>query len=196
MYEYIKGTLINLSPTEVVIDNNGIGYKILISLQTYSKLTQNSETKVFIHHHLREDAETLFGFIDKDERYIFLNLISVSGIGPNTARMMLSSMTSEEIRNAIITGDINKLKGIKGVGIKTAQRLLVELKDKIGKGSADDFNSILFSSENSEIKREASTALILLGFTKGNVEKAIDSVLKDNQSVSLEELIKQALKRL
>lgn len=196
MYEYIKGTLVNLSPTEVVIDNNGIGYKILISLQTYSKLTQNSETKVFIHHHLREDAETLFGFIDKDERYIFLNLISVSGIGPNTARMMLSSMTSEEIRNAIITGDINKLKGIKGVGIKTAQRLLVELKDKIGKGSADDFNSILFSSENSEIKREASTALILLGFTKGNVEKAIDSVLKDNQSVSLEELIKQALKRL
>lgn len=196
MYEYIKGTLVNLSPTEVVIDNNGIGYKILISLQTYSKLTQNSETKVFIHHHLREDAETLFGFIDKDERYIFLNLISVSGIGPNTARMMLSSMTSEEIRNAIIAGDINKLKGIKGVGIKTAQRLLVELKDKIGKGSADDFNSILFSSENSGIKREASTALILLGFTKGNVEKAIDSVLKDNQSVSLEELIKQALKRL
>lgn len=196
MYEYIKGTLVDLSPTEVVVDNNGIGYKILISLQTYSKLTKDSDIKLFIYHHLREDTELLFGFIDKDERYIFLNLISVSGIGPNTARMMLSSMTSEEIRNAIISGDVNKLKGIKGVGIKTAQRLLVELKDKIGKGSSDDFNSILFNTEHSEIKSEASTALILLGFTRTNVEKAIDAVLKENQSVSLETLIKQALKRL
>lgn len=196
MYEYIKGTLVDLSPTEVVVDNNGIGYKILISLQTYSKLIRDSDIKLFIYHHLREDTELLFGFIDKDERYIFLNLISVSGIGPNTARMMLSSMTSEEIRNAIISGDVNKLKGIKGVGIKTAQRLLVELKDKIGKGSSDDFNSILFNTEQSEIKSEASTALILLGFTRTNVEKAIDAVLKENQSVSLEALIKQALKRL
>ncbi len=196
MYEYIKGTLVDLSPTEVVVDNNGIGYKILISLQTYSKLIRDSDIKLFIYHHLREDTELLFGFIDKDERYIFLNLISVSGIGPNTARMMLSSMTSEEIRNAIISGDVNKLKGIKGVGIKTAQRLLVELKDKIGKGSSDDFNSILFNTEQSEIKNEASTALILLGFTRTNVEKAIDAVLKENQSVSLEALIKQALKRL
>jgi Holliday junction DNA helicase RuvA len=196
MYEYIKGTLVDLSPTEVVVDNNGIGYKILISLQTYSKLIRDSDIKLFIYHHLREDTELLFGFIDKDERYIFLNLISVSGIGPNTARMMLSSMTSEEIRIAIISGDVNKLKGIKGVGIKTAQRLLVELKDKIGKGSSDDFNSILFNTEQSEIKSEASTALILLGFTRTNVEKAIDAVLKENQSVSLEALIKQALKRL
>lgn len=196
MYEYIKGTLANLSPTEVVLENNGIGYKVLISLQTYSKLTQGSDTKLYIYHHLREDVESFYGFIEKEERYIFLNLIEVSGIGPNTARMMLSSMTSDEIRNAIITGDINKLKAIKGVGIKTAQRLLVELKDKIGKGSGDDISSILFAGEKSEIKREASTALVLLGFSKGNVEKALDSVIKDNEGISLEDLIKLALKRL
>ncbi len=196
MYEYIKGTLTNVSPTEVVLENGGIGFKILISLQTYSMLKLNSEAKLYIYHHLREDIEALYGFINKEERYIFLNLIEVSGIGPNTARMMLSSMTSEEIRNAIITGDLNKLKAIKGVGVKTAQRLLVELKDKIGKGSPEDINSILFAGEDSAIKREASTALILLGFTKTNVEKVIDLVLKDNQGVSLEELIKQALKRL
>lgn len=196
MYEYIKGTLANLSPTEVVLENNGIGYKVLISLQTYSKLTQGSDTKLYIYHHLREDVESFYGFIEKEERYIFLNLIEVSGIGPNTARMMLSSMTSDEIRNAIITGDINKLKAIKGVGIKTAQRLLVELKDKIGKGSGDDISSILFAGEKSEIKREASAALVLLGFSKGNVEKALDSVIKDNEGISLEDLIKLALKRL
>lgn len=196
MYEYIKGELTALSPTEVVVETGGVGYKLQISLNTYSGLELNSFVKLFVHHHLREDSEQLFGFIDKEERYLFRNLIDVSGIGPNTARMMLSSMTPEELRNAIISGDINKIKAIKGIGLKTAQRLLVDLKDKIGKGSADNISNILFDSPQSTCKSEATTALVLLGFSKNSVEKVIDTIMKENQSIVLEDLIKLALKRL
>jgi Holliday junction DNA helicase RuvA len=195
MYEYIKGTLTELTPTEVVVENNGIGYNIQISLFTFSNLALNNEVKLFLHHHLREDIELLYGFFEKEERYIFRNLINVSGIGPNTARMMLSSMTPAEITNAIITGDVNKLKGIKGIGLKTAQRLLVELKDRLGK-SSEDISNMLFDTEKTSIKNEAQTALILLGFQKINVEKMINSILKENSGISLEDLIKLALKRL
>jgi len=197
MYDYIKGSLVELTPTELVLDCNGIGFKILISLQTYSKLKQGEIVKLYIHHHTREDLEQLFGFFDKDERFIFRNLIEVSGIGPNSARMMLSSLTSDEVREAIITGDINKLKSVKGVGLKTAQRLLIDLKDKIAKGSSssDTFSSI-YATVNSGHKEEATSALILLGFTKANVEKVLDSLLRENPAYTLEELIKLSFKKL
>ena len=196
MYDYIKGELTELTPTEIVLECNGIGFKILISLQTYPNLKHGEAAKLYIHHHVREDTELLFGFYDKDERFMFRNLIEVSGIGPNSARMMLSSLTSDEIRNAIIAGDINKLKSIKGIGLKTAQRLLIDLKDKIVKGSSSDVSSALYLSTNSGHKEEAASALILLGFTKTNVEKVIDSLLRENPAYTLEELIKHSLKKL
>ncbi len=196
MYDYIKGILAELTPTEVVLETNNIGYKILISLQTYSKLQSGANTKLFIYHHIREDIELLFGFHDKEERVIFCYLIEVSGIGPNTARTMLSSMTSEEIRNAIITGDINKLKSIKGIGLKTAQRLLIELKDKIVKGSVADISGSFYGSGAPTQRDEALSALVLLGFAKQNVEKVLDSILKELPGCRLEDLIKLALKRL
>ena len=196
MYDYIKGDLVELTPTEIVLDCNGIGFKILISLQTYSGLKQGEKAKLYIHHHVREDTELLFGFSNKEERFMFRNLIDVSGIGPNSARMMLSSLTSDEIRNAIITGDVNKLKSIKGIGLKTAQRLLIELKDKIAKGSSADISASLYPSSDNSRKEEAASALVLLGFTKTNVEKVLDMLIRENPSYSLEELIKHSLKKL
>ncbi|PKP37322.1 MAG: Holliday junction branch migration protein RuvA [Bacteroidetes bacterium HGW-Bacteroidetes-14] len=196
MYDYIKGELAELTPTEVVIEAYNVGYKILISLQTYSKLQAGRESKLYIHHHVREDAELLFGFADKDERTIFCHLIEVSGIGPNTARTMLSSMTSDEIRNAIITGDVNKLKSIKGIGLKTAQRLLIELKDKIGRSGTATLVGSYFPSEFDSQRDEAVSALVLLGFSKANVDKVVDIILRESPGCKLEELIKQSLKRL
>ena len=196
MYEYFKGKITELSPTEVVLENNNIGYKILISLQTYSRLKADSDVKLFIYHHIREDIELLYGFYDKEERFIFCLLLEVSGIGPNTARMMLSSMSSDEIRNAILSADINKLKSIKGIGLKTAQRMLIDLKDKIVKGGNSGGLSSLIASVNSAQREEATTALVLLGFSRLNVDKVIDSLLIENPNYQLEVLIKLALKRL
>ena len=196
MYDYIKGELIELTPTEIVLDCNGIGFKILISLQTYTNLKQGEKIKLYIHHHVREDLEQLFGFCDKDERFIFRNLIDVSGIGPNSARMMLSSLSTDEVRNAIIMGDLNKLKSVKGIGLKTAQRLLIELKDKIAKGSSADISASLYPSSDNSRKEEAASALVLLGFTKANVEKVLDMLIREKPSYTLEELIKHSLKKL
>ncbi|MCK9305016.1 MAG: Holliday junction branch migration protein RuvA [Bacteroidales bacterium] len=196
MYDYIKGVLTELTPTEAILEANSIGYKILISLQTYSKLKQEQTVKLYIHHHVREDAELMFGFFDKEERYLFVQLTGVSGIGPNTARMMLSSLSSEEIRNAIITSDVNRLKSIKGIGLKTAQRLLIELKDKITKGEPYDLATTLPSAGASRIREEATTALVLLGFSRSNVDKVTDQVIREMPQAKLEEVIKVALKRL
>ena len=135
MIDYIKGQITELSPTEVILETYGIGYRILISLQTYEGLNGKKDATVYIHHHLREDEELYYGFATRDERELFRLLISVSGIGAGTARMMLSSMSSEEIRNAILAEDINKIKSIKGIGLKSAQRLILELKDKVTKGA-------------------------------------------------------------
>lgn len=196
MYDYIKGNIAQLSPTELTLENTGIGYKILISIQTYSCLAPDTNCKLYIHHHLREDIELLYGFFEKEERRLFRYLIEVSGIGPNTARMMLSSLTTEELRTAIIVGDIAKLKSIKGIGLKTAQRLLIELKDKIAKSSSGDASAFITGLPVTKQREEAYSALVLLGFTKNNVDKVLDSLLKENPSYSLEELIKHALKKL
>ena len=195
MIDYIKGQITELSPTEVIIETYGIGYRILISLQTYEGLNGKKDVIVYIHHYLREDEELYYGFATKDERELFRLLIGVSGIGASTARMMLSSLTADEIRNAIIAEDINKIKSIKGIGLKSAQRLILELKDKVVKGAGSD-NNVLFSSTTNAATEEAVTALVMLGFTKANVTKAVTAVLKENQGASLEEIIKQSLKRL
>ena len=196
MIDYIKGSIEELSPTETTIENNGIGYKILISLQTYEGLNGQKDTKVYIHHYLREDEELYYGFATKDERELFRLLIGVSGIGASTARMMLSSLTAEEIRNAILAEDINKIKSIKGIGLKSAQRLILELKDKVVKGAGTDTAALFPTSGTSTATDEAVTALVMLGFTKANVNKAVSAVLKEKPSASLEEIIKPSLKRL
>ncbi len=195
MYDYIKGLLAEITPTEAVIENNGIGYKLQISLQTYADIQGLNEVKLYIHHHLREDTELWYGFYKKEERSIFTMLIEVSGIGPNTARMMLSSMTDEEIKNAIIAGDVNKIKSIKGIGLKTAQRIIIDLKDKIVKGGSTPAETLI-PAQNGANKEEALSALVLLGFAKSAAEKVLQGILKENPNYSLEELIKIALKRL
>ena len=195
MIDYIKGQINELTPTEVILETYGIGYRILISIQTYEGLNGKKDATVYIHHYLREDEELYYGFASRDERELFRLLISVSGIGASTARMMLSSMSSDEIRNAIIAEDINKIKSIKGIGLKSAQRLVLELKDKVVKGGGSD-TPALFSSSSNAHTDEAVTALVMLGFTKANVTKAVTAVLKENPVASLEEIIKQSLKRL
>ena len=195
MIDYIKGQIIELSPTDLVLECNGIGYRILISLQTYEGFNGKKEAQTYIHHYLREDEELYYGFATKDERELFRLLIGVSGIGASTARMMLSSLTSDEIRNAIISEDINKIKSIKGIGLKSAQRLILELKDKVVKGGGSD-STALFTATANPVVEEAITALVMLGFTKANVTKAVNAVLKEKPGTTLEDIIKLALKKL
>ena len=194
MIEYIKGTLAELNPTEAIVENNGIGYSTLISLQTYEEIHGKSEVKLYIHHYLREDEELYYGFATKDERHLFRLLISVSGIGAATARMMLSSMSSDEITNAIQTENINKIKSIKGIGLKSAQRLIIELKDKVGKISGE--TPTLPGLASNTAMEEATTALVMLGFAKPNVNKVLSAIVKEKPDMSLEEMIKIALKQL
>ena len=195
MIDYIKGQIVELAPTELILENAGIGYSILISLQTYEAFQMKTQAVAYIHHYLREDEELFFGFATKDERELFRLLIGVSGIGVASARMMLSTLTSEEIRQAILAEDINKIKSVKGIGLKSAQRLVLELKDKIvkGEGSAD---TVLFKADNSALADEATTALVMLGFTKANIAKVMPAILKDNPTAKVEDIIKAALKRL
>ena len=195
MIEYIKGQIIDLTPAELILETGGIGYSILISLQTYEALQGKAQAVAYIHHYLREDEELFYGFATKDERELFRLLIGVSGIGVNSARMMLSSLTSDEIRNAILSEDINKIKSVKGIGLKSAQRLVLELKDKIVKGAGSDIGSI-FKADSSPIVDEATTALVMLGFSKANINKVLPAILKENPTARVEDLIKAALKRL
>ncbi|MBN2349130.1 MAG: Holliday junction branch migration protein RuvA [Bacteroidales bacterium] len=193
MYEYIQGIIKDLSPSHVVVENSGIGYFLNISLTTYSKVQKGEAALFYLHQVIREDAHQLFGFADKPEREIFRQLISVSGIGANTARMMLSSINPGEIRKAIIEGNVEVLKSIKGIGEKSAQRVIVDLKDKLGGDSGD--NDIFLSTDNT-IKVEALSALVQLGFAKKSVEKVISKLILENKNISVEELVKKALKIL
>lgn len=195
MINYIKGIITELSPTEVILENSGIGYNILISLQTFEALKEKKDATVYIHHHLREDDEQYYGFAGKDERELFRLLIGVSGIGVSTARMMLSSLSAEEIRNAILAEDLNKIKSIKGIGLKSAQRLILELKDKIAKGEGVEISLIGTESNTAEIE-EATRALLMLGFTKQNINKVIQKIFKEEKPEKVEDIIKIALKLL
>lgn len=193
MIEYLDGKIVELNPAHAIVDVGGVGYFITISLNTYSALTRTKSGKLFIHEVIREDAHNLYGFSEPDERVLFRNLISVSGIGPNTGILFLSSLSVIEIKSAIVSGDFNKLKTIKGVGLKTAQRLVVELKDKLGK---EPLPSDIFSTENNTTREEALSALVTLGFVKKNAEKIIDTILKQNPQGTVEQLIKDALKQI
>jgi Holliday junction DNA helicase RuvA len=193
MIDYIKGRIVNISPTHVVLDNNGIGYFVNISLNTYSKLSGKKESLIYIHEVIREDTHQLYGFTDKNERGIFLHLISVNGVGANTARVMLSSLAPSEIVSAIAHNDINLLKSIKGIGAKTAERIIVDLRDKVTKFA--DGEQIVAPVDNT-IKDEALSALVMLGFPKVKVEKVLNNILNQKSDYSVEGLIKEALKRI
>ena len=195
MIDYIKGQIIELTPTELILENHGIGYSLLISLQTYEAFQLQTQVVAYIHHYIREDEELFYGFATKDERELFRLLIGVSGIGVASARMMLSTLTSEEIRHAILAEDINRIKSVKGIGLKSAQRLVLELKDKIVKGEGAE-NTVLFKTDNSALVEEATTALTMLGFSKVNINKVMPAILKEMPNARVEDLIKLALKRL
>ena len=196
MIDYIKGTITELSPAELTLENNGIGYSILISLQTYQALQEKKEAKVYIFHYLREDMEDFYGFATKDERELFELLISVSGIGVSSARMMLSSLSAEEIRQAILSEDVARIKSVKGIGVKSAQRLIIELKDKVVKGEGADSSELFGGAGRIEVVEEASRALVMLGFAKPAVNKAVQAILKANPNAKVEQIIKSALQMM
>jgi len=194
MYAYIDGKLTFKNPAYVVIEAGGIGFHINISLNTYSNLTDTERCKLYTWLHVKEDAHTLYGFADEGERRLFLHLISVSGIGPNTGRMILSSITPTEIQAAIVHADYPLIQRIKGLGAKTAQRLVLELQDKLKKEGVDSLISVPL---HNTVKDEALSALVMLGFAKQTAEKTIDQILKVTEgTLSVEQLIKQALKTL
>ena len=180
-------------PDHVVVECNGLGYFLVISLQTFANLPDQENIHLFTHQVIREDAHTLYGFYSKTEREIFKLLLSVSGVGPSTAITMLSSMDTEEIQQAIGSEDVSKIQSVKGIGLKTAQRVIVDLRDKILKSYEI---SEEFQTPNNTIRNEALSALEVLGFNKKKVEKTIQVILQDSPDISLEELIKNALKNL
>jgi Holliday junction DNA helicase RuvA len=197
MIAYLKGKLAYKDPTFVIIDISGVGYEVKISLQTYSQIKDEELVMLLTYLSIKEDSHTLYGFSQDSEKKLFLNLISISGVGPNTALMILSSLTSEELENAIVGEDARTIQNVKGVGAKTAQRIILELKDKIKKVSFADavISSSSFSKTNNKTKEEALQALLTLGFTKAVAEKNIATVLKNTgPEISLEELIKASLK--
>jgi holliday junction DNA helicase RuvA len=193
MYAFIKGKLVEKKPTSVVVEANGIGYQIHISLNTYAAIGLNEQVKLYLHLVVRDDAHVLYGFEQESERALFLLLITVSGVGANTARLILSSLTTSEAIDAIALGKTHILEGVKGIGGKTAQRIVVDLKDKVGKGEIT--NEKVASSYNT-LKSEALSGLLILGFNKNNADKALDKLLETHQEPSVEFLIKEALKVL
>jgi Holliday junction DNA helicase RuvA len=193
MITHIQGRLVEKTPTDVVIDCNGVGYHIHISLHTFSKIPNTENIKLFTYLQIKEDAHSLFGFVEKSERELFKMLLSVSGIGASIARTMLSSMEPKQILNAIATADVVTIQSIKGIGAKTAQRVILDLKEKVLK--IYDLDEVSISSNNTN-KDEALSALEVLGFNKKLAEKVVERIVKDNPDATLESLIKQALKNL
>ena len=198
MIEYIKGELPEITPAMAVIECNGLGYGINVSLNTYSAIQGKKEVKLYIYESIREDAYILYGFATKQERELFLLLISVSGIGGNTARMILSALTPSELCNVISSGNDKLLKTVKGIGLKTAQRIIVDLKDKI---STTDIGTSTTSAPisitaNNEIYEEAIAALTMLGFAQAPSQKVVAAILKEEPDAAVEKVIKLALKRL
>lgn len=200
MIEYIKGEITELIPTFAVIETNGVGYGINISLNTFSKLQGRKEGKLYIYENIREDAYALYGFFDKAERELFVMLTGVSGIGANTARTILSEMSVRELCAVISSADVKLLKSVKGIGPKTAQRIIVELKDKLGSSDIEDFvpgdvKPVVVQIDN-EVKKEAIGALTMLGFAPAPTNKTVNAILKENPSLTVEEVVKCALKQI
>lgn len=193
MITYIKGRLIEKTPTKIVVESNGIGYEINISLNTYERIPDEENIKIYTYLQRKEDADILFGFSEESERGIFQQLISISGIGPSTARTILSSISPKEIQDAVWSEDVERIKSIKGIGLKTAQRLIIELKDKV---ELFDKKDIDLSGESYDIKKEALLALSVLGFNKSKSEKIVSKIYFENKEIELQELIKQSLNKL
>lgn len=197
MIDYISGRIAELTPTRMVVDNNGIGYSLEISLQTYESLEGKGEVVIYIQSQInqRDGTQVDYGFAGKEERELFRLITGVSGMGAASARMILSSMTSAELEEAILSENVNALKSVKGIGLKSAQRMILELKDKIVKGGGAS-SDMLFVAESNAAADEASSALQMLGFTKANVTKAIQAILKANPRATVEQIIKSALQML
>jgi Holliday junction DNA helicase RuvA len=196
MITYLNGDIVEKDPTYLVMEVAGIGYEVKISLNTYGHLKDASKTKLHTHLHIKEDAHTLFGFHEESEKKRFLDLISISGVGPSTALMVLSSLSAEELQSAIVNGDTKTISSVKGIGLKTAQRIILELKDKISKEDLLDKAVGISLNKGNTVKNEALSALATLGINKAAAEKSIDRIMKEKDgNVSLEELIKLALKR-
>ena len=193
MIEYITGEVTDLTPATAVVECMGIGYLLNISLNTYSCLSKGQATRLYVYEAIREDAYQLYGFYDRPERELFILLISVSGVGPNTARMILSSLNPSELEQAIVSENLNLLKSVKGIGAKTAQRVIVDLKDKI---KPTDNPLVISTPAASEIYEEAVAALVMLGFSQPQSQKTVQKLLRDTPSMRVEEVIKQALKML
>ncbi len=195
MIAYIQGAITFKSPTYIVVETGGIGYHINISLNTYAQIEKADSVKILTHLHIKEDSHTLYGFAEETERSLFILLLSVSGIGPNTARILLSSMTAGEVRAAILSENVPAFKKVKGVGPKTAKRIILDLKDKILKDSGDI--PLAIAPQNNTLRDEALSALVALGFAKIQVQKVLNQILKEHTGISsVEELIKLALKQL
>lgn len=195
MYEYINGTISEMSPTHVVLDVSGVGYYIHISLQTYSAIERLDRARLFVHHVVREDAQLLYGFFTAGERELFRHLISVSGVGGNTARMILSTYTVDELRNIIATENAVLLKNVKGLGLKTAQKIIVELSGKMIEAVGSGKTTVSAAADGGSYD-EALAALVMLGFQKSASEKVLKAVVKESPSISVEEAVRQALRRL
>ena len=197
MLDYISGRIAELSPTRMVIDNQGLGYSLEISLQTYEALEGKKEAVVYIQTQLnpRDGTQVDYGFAGKEERELFRLITGVSGMGAASARMILSSLTAAELQEAILSENVNALKSVKGIGLKSSQRMILELKDKIVKGEAASSDA-LFQTETNAAADEAASALQMLGFTKANIQKAIQTILKANPRASVEQIIKSALQIL
>jgi Holliday junction DNA helicase RuvA len=194
MIAYLKGKLVHKEPTHVVIEVNGVGYQVGISLHTFSEVKDREDIRLATYLHVREDAHILYGFASDSEKQMFQLLISVNGVGPSTALVVLSYLTPDELKSAIVNEDTNALQAVKGIGGKTAQRLVLELKDKLRKEALEETSGIAGGTRNT-LRAEALTALVTLGIGKAAAEKSIDTILKrSGGNVSLEELVKQALK--
>ena len=191
MYEFIEGEFVEKSPAHLIVKADHLAYYIHISVFTYSQISNKSSGRIYLHFVVREDAQMLYGFSSREERQIFKSLISVSGVGANTARLILSSLSPEEITQAIMAGNVTVLQGIKGIGAKSAQRIIVDLKDKVGKGAGID--ELFFSKDNTS-RDEALSALVALGFPKKTVEKILTRILSEQPELSVEEVVKAALK--
>lgn len=193
MYEYIQGQLAEINPSYAVVDCHGVGYLIEITVNTYSQIKDLQQVKLLTHYVVREDAQLLFGFFDAAEREMFRLLIAINGVGVNTARVMLSSLTVDELREAVATQNVKKVKSVKGIGEKGAQRIILELQDKIGKVEGNMLNTISTSNKNAE---EALSALTMLGFPKAAADKVLQQLAKADPNATVEELIKMALAKL
>ena len=191
MYEFIEGEFVEKSPAHLIVKAAHLAYYIHISVFTYSQVSNQSSGRIYLHFVVREDAQLLYGFSSREERQIFKSLISVSGVGANTARLILSSLSPEEVTHAILAGNVAVLQGIKGIGAKSAQRIIVDLKDKVGKGAGID--ELFFSQDNTS-RAEALSALVALGFSKKIVEKILTRILSEQPELSVEEVVKAALK--